>query len=77
MKNPMTPSGMEPVPFRLVAVSQPIAPLHTPLQQAIVRFILIKFTKLHFKIIQMNTLNKISEYNSILGRIQPRLTHVI
>jgi len=58
-------------------VSQPIAPLHTPLKQAIMRFNFIKFTKLHFKIIQMNTLNKISEHNSTLGRTKLRLTHVI
>jgi len=77
MKNPMTPSGTEHLPFWLVAVSQPIAPLHTPLKQATVRFNLTKFTKLHFKIIHMNTLNTISEHNSILGRTKLRLTHVI
>ena len=73
----MTSLGMEPMPFQVVAVSQPIAPLPTLLKHAIVRFNQIKFTKLHFKIIQMNTLNKKSEHNRILGRTKLRHTHVI
>jgi hypothetical protein len=55
--------------------SQPTAPLHFPLKQATVRFNLIEFTKLHFKIIQINTLNKISEHNRILGKTKLRLTN--